>query len=126
MVFVADILGLPLAWWLFVTGGGAATAFWFLGCVDDAELSVFGCPSCFASADEHNWEALQHRTPSAEPLGGKASLGRRSRLAVVSRVLSERYDGLCRCLLRLAAIPESRCSCSRPPHLSHTVARVIV
>ena len=80
MVFVADILGLPLVWWSLATGGGAAAAFWFLGCVDDATLSECGCPSRFASADEHNWEALQHRTPSDRaatceaPLAGRPVL----------------------------------------------------
>ena len=93
MVFVALILGLPLARWLSTFWRDAAAAFWFLGCVDDAELFVFGCPSRFASADGHNWEALQHRTPSAEPLGYKPSSGGRVRLVVVSRVLSERLRG---------------------------------
>ena len=98
MVFVADILGLPLAWWLWATLWRGTTAFWVLTSADDAEVFLLGCPSCFASADGHNqWEALQHRTPYDEPLGGKASLGRRARLAVVSRVLSEGYAGLWSC-----------------------------
>ena len=39
-----------------------------------------------------NGEALQHRTPSAEPLGCKASLGVRARLVVTPWVASERYE----------------------------------
>ena len=55
-----------------------ALDFWFLGCVDDAELSVFGCPSRFASADGHNWEALQHRTPSDRAARLRGVFGRES------------------------------------------------
>ena len=62
MVFVADIVGLPFSIGCGLPSGGTFGV-WVPRRADDAELFVFGCPSRFASADEHNWEALQHRTP---------------------------------------------------------------
>ena len=98
------VVGYPLAWDACCLGAEGA---------DDAEVFVFGCPSRFASADGHNqWEALQHRTPYDEPLGYKASLGGRARVVVVSRVLSERYVGLSRCLARGSRPPAA----AKPEH----------
>ena len=42
------------------------------------DVSVFGCPSRFASADGHNWEALQHRTPSDRATRLQGVFGRES------------------------------------------------
>jgi hypothetical protein len=46
---------------LATLGRDAATAFCVPRRADDAEMSVFGCPSRFASADEPNNEAFARR-----------------------------------------------------------------
>ena len=66
MVFVADILGLPLAWWLLATLWRGTLVVWVPRRADDAKLSVFGCPSRFAPTDEQQWEALGAGLPGVE------------------------------------------------------------
>ena len=75
------------------TGWGAATAFWFLGCVDDAELSECGCPSRTRRQTGTIGRRCSTGPRPIELLACEASLGGVARLVVVSRVLSERLRG---------------------------------
>ena len=59
MVFVADILGLPLAWWLLMLGGGAAAASGCRGCGRCRSVLIrlpFEQPRRHTS---NQWEALR-------------------------------------------------------------------
>ena len=83
---------------------------------DDAEVFVVGCPSRFASADGHNWEALR-MLGSKAGVEGAGRLGGGPRIAPVARAMLERSRRLRR-VAPSAVAPFSN-NQSLAPRLNH-------